>query len=255
MKLKNRNMYVLLFLFFTCIMKLVSNTKTNILKKNIKEDEMNENKGTVLQRKESAQRYILNLRDKFQRNEIDEKTAAENMILGLNIDKIPVNVWEIARMLGLEVLEANFKNNNVSGSIIVSEEIPEILKKFNTNKAIILNKEESFDIQAFTIAHELGHYVMDITDSQQFFENYHISKERGILDRKGIEFKKREDRADKFAAILLMPEEYFIEYYNNSINKNTDDIYKEMASKFMVPLEAVKRRFKELNIRNYSVWG
>ena len=249
MKLKNRIMYLLLFIFFICIMKLAGCAIKKTHKHNIKEDKMDENMEIVYG---TVHEYVLSLRDRFQSNEIDVKTAAEEMVSGLNIDKIPVNVWEISRMLGLEVLEANFKKKNVSGSIIVSKEVPDILKKFHTNKAIILNKAESSDIQAFTIAHELGHYVMDITDEQQFFENYHISREKEILDIKGQEFKMREDRADKFAAILLMPEEHFIDYYNNSVNKNTDDIYREMANKFMVPLEAVKRRFKELKINNCS---
>ena len=202
-------------------------------------------------RKEITERYILDARKKFQEDNDDVKKIVDYIIENLEIHEVPVNVWQIARHLGLEVLEANFKNKNVSGSIIVADAIPKILEKFNTNKAIILNRNENSKVQAFTVAHELGHYVMDISGTSSFFENYHISKEKKepLNDKEQLR-KTMEDRADKFAAMLLMPEKEFIEYYENSILKNTNEIYEEMSNKFMVPVEGVKKRFEELNIKN-----
>ena len=203
------------------------------------------------ERKEITEQYILDARNKFQKDKYDVQKIVQYIIENLDIHEIPVNVWQIARDLGLEVLEANFKNKNVSGSIIVTEKIPDLLKSFNTNKAIILNKNEDSKVQAFTVAHELGHYVMDISGKTSFFENYHISKEKKeILTNEERQRKLIEDRADKFAAMLLMPEKEFIEYYENSIMKDTKEIYEEMANKFMVPIEGVKKRFEELNIKN-----
>lgn len=202
-------------------------------------------------KKEITEQYILDARSKFQNDKYDVQKIVQYIIENLDIHEIPVNVWQIARDLGLEVLEANFKNKNVSGSIIVTEKIPDLLKSFNTNKAIILNRDEDSKVQAFTVAHELGHYVMDISGETSFFENYHISKEKKkFLTEKERQRKLIEDRADKFAAMLLMPEKEFIEYYENSIMKNTKEIYEEMANKFMVPVEGVKKRFDELNIKN-----
>lgn len=202
-------------------------------------------------KKEITEQYILDARNKFQKDKYDVQKIVQYIIENLDIHEIPVNVWQIARDLGLEVLEANFKNKNVSGSIIVTEKIPDLLKSFNTNKAIILNKNEDSKVQAFTVAHELGHYVMDISGKTSFFENYHISKEKKeILTNEERQRKLIEDRADKFAAMLLMPEKEFIEYYENSIMKDTKEIYEEMANKFMVPIEGVKKRFEELNIKN-----
>ena len=176
-------------------------------------------------RKEITERYILDARKKFQEDNDDVKKIVDYIIENLEIHEVPVNVWQIARHLGLEVLEANFKNKNVSGSIIVADTIPKILEKFNTNKAIILNRNENSKVQAFTVAHELGHYVMDISGTSSFFENYHISKEKKepLTDKEQLR-KTMEDRADKFAAMLLMPEKEFIEYYENSILKNTNEI-------------------------------
>lgn len=110
-------------------------------------------------KKEITEQYILDARSKFQNDKYDVQKIVQYIIENLDIHEIPVNVWQIARDLGLEVLEANFKNKNVSGSIIVTEKIPDLLKSFNTNKAIILNRDEDSKVQAFTVAHELGHYV------------------------------------------------------------------------------------------------
>lgn len=202
-------------------------------------------------RKEITEQYILAARKMFQDDNYDVQKIVQYIIENLDIHEIPVNVWQIARYLGLEVLEANFKNENVSGSIIVTEEMPDLLKPFNTNKAIILNRNEDSKVQAFTVAHELGHYVMDISEKSSFFENYHISKEKKKILSQDEKYRKMiEDRADKFAAMLLMPKKEFIEYYENSIMKDTKEIYEEMANKFMVPIAGVKKRFEELNIKN-----
>ena len=230
-------------------MELVKDTKNTkkimfVIINGVMEEKMNE-------RKEITEQYILDARNKFQNDNYSVEEIVKDIIKNIDIDEIPVNVWQIARHLGLEVLEANFKNKNVSGSIIVTEEVPDLLKQFNANKAIILNREEDSKVQAFTVAHELGHYVMDISEKSSFFENYHISKEKNeLLTEKGKQRKEIEDRADKFAAMLLMPEKEFIEYYENSITKNTEDIYEEMANKFMVPIEGIKKRFEELNMKN-----
>ena len=202
-------------------------------------------------RKEITEQYILAARKMFQDDNYDVQKIVQYIIENLDIHEIPVNVWQIARHLGLEVLEANFKTENVSGSIIVTEEMPDLLKPFNTNKAIILNRNEDSKVQAFTVAHELGHYVMDISEKSSFFENYHISKEKKKILSQDEKYRKMiEDRADKFAAMLLMPKKEFIEYYENSIMKDTKEIYEEMANKFMVPIAGVKKRFEELNIKN-----
>ena len=202
-------------------------------------------------RKEITEQYILAARKMFQDDNYDVQKIVQYIIENLDIHEIPVNVWQRARHLGLEVLEANFKNENVSGSIIVTEEMPDLLKPFNTNKAIILNRNEDSKVQAFTVAHELGHYVMDISEKSSFFENYHISKEKKKILSQDEKYRKMiEDRADKFAAMLLMPKKEFIEYYENSIMKDTKEIYEEMANKFMVPIAGVKKRFEELNIKN-----
>ena len=202
-------------------------------------------------RKEITEQYILDARNKFQNDNYEVDEIVRDIIKNLDIHEIPVNVWQIARHLGLEVFEAKFKNKNVSGSIIVTKEVPELLKPFNTNKAIILNRDEDSKVQAFTVAHELGHYVMDVSERTPFFENYHISKEKNkLLTENGMQRKKIEDRADKFAAMLLMPEKEFIEYYDNSLMKGTEEIFEEMANKFMVPIEGIRKRFEELNIQN-----
>ena len=128
-KRKKGFLILLLFSIRKVIMRLVEYTK---IKKNLmfviinclKEEEMNG-------RKEITEQYILAARKMFQDDNYDVQKIVQYIIENLDIHEIPVNVWQIARHLGLEVLEANFKNENVSGSIIVTEEMPDLLQIVN----------------------------------------------------------------------------------------------------------------------------
>ena len=78
--------------------------------------------------------YIKDIRE----GRYSKSGAAAKILKECGIQSFPINVWEIARMLNFQVLEANFKNKNTSGMMIDSLVVPEVLRKFNCKRAIIL---------------------------------------------------------------------------------------------------------------------
>ena len=191
--------------------------------------------------------YVLDIRsDKYSK-----EGAVATILRECGIKSFPVNVWTIARNWNFQVLEAKFKKENTSGMMIDALEVPDVLKKFNCKRAIILNKNEKKSMQSFTIAHELGHFLFDCNERENCFDAYHVSREHpgeSLTDAEK-EKKKKEDLIDEFAAMLLMPETMFREYINSSPNRDNKELLKkEMSQVCMVEEIAVEKRFDELGI-------
>jgi Zn-dependent peptidase ImmA (M78 family) len=109
------------------------------------------------------------------------------------ITKPPVNVYPIAQNLGLYISERSFpkpKYNGVSGYIHLEDQ------------TIVVNIEESANRKKFTIAHEIGHWVLHKSLLVQ-------DPKMGILNRKPLgrrDPKPVEREANVFAAHLLIPD-------------------------------------------------
>lgn len=165
---------------------------------------------------------------------------------------IPVNVWAIARTFGFEVFEAEFinKSRTVSGLMFDSMEELQVGNK-KAKRAIVLNKKFSKEIQAFTIAHEIGHFALHCSEETDFYEAVHITKDKKEdLTEKEKEEKKFEDAADAFAAALLMPAQKFREMYQNFITtRSLDETITALMTIFVVEKEAVWKRIEELEIK------
>ncbi|MCT4617579.1 MAG: ImmA/IrrE family metallo-endopeptidase [Candidatus Gracilibacteria bacterium] len=106
-----------------------------------------------------------------------------------NITKPPVDITKILNDLGLNLEEMEFPESvdNISGMLDIE------------NKTIFINKNDADTRKAFTVAHELGHYVMHQQELAQN-DSYAIvyrkeNKNRDIIER----------QADQFAAHLLAP--------------------------------------------------
>ncbi len=114
------------------------------------------------------------------------KTCPENTIL------------DIIKSLNIDVLQADFDAMgmaDVSGVIIRRE---------NEKPVIFINENQSERRKVFTMAHELGHFIMN-----------HGGKENYRLDRQDYsKGSEDETEANYFAASILMPKKRFIETYN-----------------------------------------
>ena len=157
-----------------------------------------------------------------------------------HIDSYPVQIIKLCNEQGLKVFE-DFLAPDVSGMIIVDDQV---WPKYGTNKFIVVNLSESPMRRRFTIAHELGHFILH-KDSNTLYAH------RDMVNT--LELKNSiEAEANYFAANILMPEElvrYAIEdIEEQSLGRAPEFLLiKEIADRFAVSEAAAKVRLKQLN--------
>ncbi len=154
-------------------------------------------------------------------NEQDAELAAEefrkNYKLSIN-QPIPdlINILENIGILIIEIDNSNGKFSDFDGLSEVVGNVPLI---------VLLNNIDG-ERQRFTIAHELGHLVLNV-------KNKDLNEEK---------------MCNKFASSLLMPKDAVINEFG--ISRNTISFYELRAFKneYKVSMAAILYRLKELNI-------
>lgn len=161
--------------------------------------------------------------------------------------KIPVDIEGIINFLSIEIKnKPDFRKIKVTGNITVKSGIPSIWINPMQNKMI--------ERKRFTLAHELGHYVLHIAPTNKL--NDEIDDEKIVYNRDD-NWDKIEMQANNFSAQLLMPsnllseevEKIIIEYQkttNERIEK--DVIIEKLAKKFQVSLSAMEFRLSSLGV-------
>ena len=128
-------------------------------------------------------------------------------------DRVPVPVKSLPAMLGLE-LRAAFLNSGISG----------MLEKKDDSFLLTVNATDPDTRQRFTLAHELGHYMLhrhlvgDGLDDDRAYRSTEVGKYHNTLIG-----PKEETEANKFAANLLMPREA-INRERIRLNDNVSDM-------------------------------
>ena len=153
----------------------------------------------------------------------------------LNINKIssaPVDLEKVAKGFGVKI-EYSKLENDISGFLYLKDKTP----------IIFVNKLHPITRQRFTIAHELGHLILNhqgdlfVDKGSILFRNTH--SQNGIV--------KEEREANRFAAELLMPEEILLkEFIENEIDIENADQLNKLANKFEVSTQALTIRLTNL---------
>lgn len=140
-----------------------------------------------------------------------------------------------------------------------------ILGEYNptSNLVFLSDKLNSEKIRKrnFTIAHEIGHFIIhkpwfdqDLKQCSLFkqplvikcFEsNLAASKKENMVDR-------LEWQANYFASVLLLPKAYVAKFIHRLGKVNHDDLVEAIADKFNASLQATDIRMKELKLGKYQ---
>ncbi|RNF52953.1 ImmA/IrrE family metallo-endopeptidase [Marinomonas hwangdonensis] len=151
----------------------------------------------------------------------------------------PVDLDQLCSDLGIKLSRKRLPEN-MSGKIERKEE-----NKFE----ITVNKKHGEYRQRFTIAHEIGHFILHrhlmgtgITDSIAYRTSDCENKNSNIKDSHEVE-------ANRFAAALLLPKDQVIEKYNNLTGSVSYKI-SELASYFEVSTTAMNIRLKTFRLIN-----
>lgn len=153
----------------------------------------------------------------------------------LNINKPPIKVNEICTFYELN-FEYSDLGKNVSG----------LLAKNSSRSAIGVNVHENETRQRFTIAHELGHYLLHTKKQDQLF----IEDKKMYRDKSSSSGElKMEREANAFAAALLMPEHLLkSEIDEAGLDPSNEDSIKQLAADFKVSEVAMTYRLTNLKL-------
>lgn len=152
---------------------------------------------------------------------------------------VPFDIMTFAKELGINIFVSSSLEQGESGKI-----------EFDGCKiySVYVNSSDSLARKIFTIAHEIGHFICDtdylekhkrIIDGEAKYQKTCLQRKENNSDD-DIDLIKRDVRANKFAAELLMPTDKFIEIWKESKNPE------EVAKRFGVSVEAVRVRASNL---------
>ena len=167
------------------------------------------------------------------------KAHVNSLLESLSINEPPVDLLKIAKHLNLQV-EYQPLQGEISGCLIRREK----------GATVGINSLEHLNRQRFTLAHEIGHYLLHegektFIDRQFFSVNMRDSRSR---DSRNLE----ETEANNFAAQLLIPQE-FLEKDLRAIEKSEDvengDAIQELASKYIVSRQALMLRLAAFSFK------
>lgn len=157
-------------------------------------------------------------------NFIKAENEATDILKTFGVDSPPIPLLDIVSSYGIEISYADFSDvphgNEIAGFIDLEK-----------NK-IVVNEDDSPNRQRFTIAHELGHFIMH----QNYIKD---GKKYNVLLRmplKNHNYTPEEQEANCFAASLLVPK-MLLESYSELPNGIS-------ASLFAVSEDVIKYRKK-----------
>lgn len=189
----------------------------------------------------------LELKSIIQNNEDlrNNNTKCANLILEvfkIDASKKYVPIIKILNSLGIKVYKQAMEPKELSAYISVS---PEYYDEYGTMKIACINEDDAAGHSRFALAHELAHYIFDYDEQKdiEYFNTY-------MKDDKNKD--TQEQRANDFAANLLMPKEIFIkkrESYQKETN-SMPEVIEHLAKHFGVSAKSIIKRFDEVSESN-----
>lgn len=156
------------------------------------------------------------------------ESAAEQLLTQLDVHEIPTPIEEVARCLDIRISRA--PSADFSGLLIRKD-----------GRALIgVNSSEAPVRQRFTIAHEIGHFVLH--PQKDAFVDYRKERSEGEVR------SPRERHADMFAAALLMPRKKLLKDFRRLAKDGSSDaIIAVLAKQYAVSEEAMRYRLINLS--------
>ncbi len=167
-----------------------------------------------------------------------EKEVSE-ILFRYSFNRAPIPVEKIALKMNLAVMPTDL-GPGVSGALIIKDGIA----------TIGVNQSESRVRRRFTVAHELGHFILHNSDNNLF-----VDKGSQILFRnEGSSYGvlQREKEANAFAAALLMPEGMIKSEIESALNgesvENDEELIGLLSKRFDVSEISMTYRLSNLGL-------
>ena len=163
------------------------------------------------------------------------QTRASVLRVKHGVTAIPVDVERLAKLEGVEVDRVDF-----------GDEISGVLVKHGDQATIGVNARHALSRQRFTIAHELGHYLLHSSRELFVDKNYvvHFRDQNSSTGSDPIEVE-----ANQFAAELTMPAAKVRELFNDyRFDIDDEGALKRLANQFHVSSTAMAVRLSSLDL-------
>lgn len=170
------------------------------------------------------------MRGKKNAIKMAKKLASQYIKEGGISDRYRINVKQVAKDLGISLLNHEFPSGMSGVFIRQGEEL-----------YIGVNKAHATQRKRFTIAHEIGHYILHSEDVMHH-DNVNLELPEVVLYRADNVSSHNEIEANAFAAELLMPESLIAECIESGVN--TVDA---LATTFNVSPDAMRYRLINLD--------
>lgn len=174
---------------------------------------------------------------------VDVARKLRNMIKDYDPGK-PVPIIDIVKQMGFVIKIADTLPNDDSGIIMIDPELNDVI---GNSKCVLISGKIKYGKRRFVLAHEIGHYLFEFDGAKEprYVHSFVRSYNRASTSN------PTEQKVNKFAAELLMPEEIFkTEYEKLKTNKNltlTDSIIR-LSEFFETTTKSVETRITELEI-------
>lgn len=166
--------------------------------------------------------------------------AADEILQKYGGVTLPIDPEQIARRMGIGVVPYPMEND-VSGMLVINA----------SGATIGYNNAEPKKRIRFTIAHEIGHFVLHNNNTSKVFVDNQLKVHfRSNESQQDSEKAQMEFEANTFAAALLMPEAQLLEYIKQlDLDLGDDEGLNALANKFMVSTSAMYYRL--VNLRKF----
>lgn len=159
------------------------------------------------------------------------KRAVENALSSVSLDP-PIDVRAALQSFGITV-RVQPMESGVSGMLVV-----------NASKATIaVNSEHSAARQRFTLAHELGHYLLHRKEQNVFVDAPLYRNKKSSLGTDRLEVE-----ANAFASAFLLPEKLLGGEVKAPVDPLDEAQLQHLASRYAVSVQAVVYRLMRLNL-------
>jgi len=173
---------------------------------------------------------------------------AQKLLDVVGITSPPIPLERIAEHLGLELVPSNFDEDEVCGILVVDEAVDNAVGIIGYNRAHHSNR------QRFSIAHEIGHFVLHVKNkSVEGRQNLFIDKAKNFTAAffRDAESSTGENawevEANAFAASLLMPQTMLEKAIGNDTVSVVDDDYIQQLAK-LFSVSSITMQYRLLNL-------
>ncbi len=170
--------------------------------------------------------------------------AVNRILTECKITEPPVDIEKITKSMDIDLFGAEFIDDNLLGILV---DVDKPIKPFKSQRFIAVNNspDNYLTRRIFTIAHEVGHYILHCNKNLNYYERHLINNANS--DSFG------ERQTDYFAACLLMPENMFkTEFEKIKSVRDIELIVEHLKKKFNVSTKSVLKRMSELKLIKFA---